>query len=112
MGLSSQCVDIKTSALGDPPSIWIKRIRFDGLRSLLSRRAIGAKEAIPTPHDFRRAFTLSMHRKGADLYMLTKLLGHKGITVLQRYLKQTYHDTEAAYRRAGHVDNSKFFGLG
>ena len=38
-------------------------------------------------------------------------MGHEGITVLQRYLKQTYNDTEAAHRKAGPVDNSKFLGL-
>jgi hypothetical protein len=38
-------------------------------------------------------------------------MGHEGITVLQRYLKQTYQDTEAAHRRSGPVDNSNIFGL-
>jgi site-specific recombinase XerD len=47
-----------------------------------------------------------MLRNGTDLYTLAKLMGHEGITVLQRYLKQTYQDTEAAHRRAGPVDNS------
>jgi integrase/recombinase XerD len=60
----------------------------------------------PTPHDFRRAFALSMLRNGTDLYTLAKLMGHEGITVLQRYLKQTNQDTEIAHRRSGPVDNS------
>jgi tRNA(Phe) wybutosine-synthesizing methylase Tyw3 len=30
---------------------------------------------------------------------------HEGISVLQRYLKQTNLDNEEAYRRAGPVDN-------
>jgi hypothetical protein len=38
-------------------------------------------------------------------------MGHEGITVLQRYLKQTYQDTETANRRAGPVDNSELFTL-
>jgi len=88
-----------------------ERIKYDGLRSLLSRRANLAKVDKPTPHDFRRAFALSMLRNGTDLYTLAKLMGHEGITVLQRYLKQTYNDTEAAHRKAGPVDNSKFLGL-
>jgi hypothetical protein len=33
-----------------------------------------------------------------------KLMGHEGISVLQRYLKQTNLDTEEAHRRAGPVD--------
>ena len=62
----------------------------------------------PTPFDFRRAFALSMLRNGTDLYTLAKLMGHEGITVLQRSLKQTYQDTEAAHRRAGPADNFEF----
>jgi hypothetical protein len=38
-------------------------------------------------------------------------MGHEGITVLHRYLKQTYQDTEAAHRQAGPVDNSEFIPL-
>jgi hypothetical protein len=36
-------------------------------------------------------------------------MGHEGITVLQRYLKQTNLEIEEAYRRAGPVDNSELF---
>ncbi|OGN72053.1 MAG: hypothetical protein A2X25_12975 [Chloroflexi bacterium GWB2_49_20] len=97
----------------DNPALWVtlprfgsERIRYGGLREVLRRRAVDAKVEEPTPHDFRRAFALSMLRNGTDLYTLAKLMGHEGITVLQRYLKQTYQDTEAAHRRAGPVDNS------
>ena len=38
-------------------------------------------------------------------FTLAKLMGHEGISVLQRYLKQTNLDTEEAHRRAGPVDN-------
>jgi len=93
------------------PRFGSERIGYDGLRSLLSRRANLASVDKPTPHDFRRAFALSMLRNGTDLYTLAKLMGHEGITVLQRYLKQTYNDTEAAHRKAGPVDNSKLLGL-
>jgi hypothetical protein len=33
-------------------------------------------------------------------------MGHEGITVLQRYLKQTNLDTEEAHRRAGSNEGS------
>ena len=52
-----------------------------------------------------------MLRNGTDIYTLAKLMGHEGITVLQRYLKQTYQDTEAAHRKAGPVDNSEYLGI-
>ncbi|HBG75223.1 MAG: hypothetical protein A2X25_12770 [Chloroflexi bacterium GWB2_49_20] len=94
------------------PRYGSERLKYDGLRAVLRRRASEAKVVEPSPHDFRRAFALSMLRNGTDLYTLAKLMGHEGITVLQRYLKQTYQDTEAAHRRAGPVDNSNIFGLG
>lgn len=57
-------------------------------------------------HDFQRAFALAMLRNGTDMYTLAKLMGREGITILQRYFKQTHQDTEAAPRRAGPVDHS------
>jgi len=87
------------------------RLSYDGLREVLSRRATDAQVDVPTLHDFRRAFALMMLRNGTDLYTLARIMGHAGITVLQRYLKQTYQDTEAAHRRAGPVDNSEFLGF-
>jgi integrase/recombinase XerD len=86
-------------------------LSYDGLREVLTRRAADAKVKQPSLHSFRRAFALAMLRNGTDIYTLAKLMGHEGITVLQRYLKQTYQDTEAAHRRAGPVDNSEFLGF-
>jgi site-specific recombinase XerD len=100
------------------PALWVshprfgsERLKYDGVRSMLERRAADAKVEAPSPHDFRRAFALSMLRNRTDLYTLAKLMGHEGITVLQRYLKQTYQDTEAAHRLAGPVDNSEIIKL-
>ena len=100
------------------PALWVthprfcsKRLSYDGLREVLSRRATDANAKEPTLHDFRRAFALAMLRNGTDIYTLANLMGHEGIAVLQRYLKQTYQDTEAAHRRAGPVDNSNIIGL-
>jgi site-specific recombinase XerD len=59
----------------------------------------------PSLPDFRRAYTLAMLRNGTDIFTLAKLMVHEGISVLQRYLKQTNIDTEEAHRRAGPVDN-------
>jgi integrase/recombinase XerD len=87
------------------------RLSYDGLREVLTRRAASAHVEVPTLHDFRRAFALAMLRNGTDVYTLAKLMGHEGIAVLTRYLKQTYQDTEAAHRRAGPVDHSEFLGI-
>ena len=95
------------------PALWVthprfgsERLGYDGLRGVMTRRADSANVEVPSLHDFRRAFALSMLRNGTDIFTLAKLMGHEGITVLQRYLKQTDQDTEEAHRRAGPVDNA------
>jgi site-specific recombinase XerD len=102
----------------DDPALWVthprygsSRLSYDGLREVLTRSAANANVEEPSLHDFRRAFALAMLRNGTDVYTLAKLMGHEGITVLQRYLKQTYQDTEAAHRRSGPVDNSEFLSI-
>jgi integrase/recombinase XerD len=102
----------------EEPALWVThprygsgRLSYDGLREVLTRRAADAKVEEPSLHDFRRAFALAMLRNGTDVYTLAKLMGHEGITVLQRYLKQTYQDTEAAHRLAGPVDNSELLSI-
>jgi integrase/recombinase XerD len=87
------------------------RLQYNGLRAVLTRRAKEANVEEPSCHDFRRAFALSMLRNRTDIFTLAKLMGHEGISVLQRYLKQTNLDTEEAHRRAGPVDNSEFLGF-
>jgi integrase/recombinase XerD len=102
----------------DSPALWVpdarfrsERLGYDGLRAILHRRAIDAGVEEPTAHSFRRAFAIAMLRNGTDLYTLAKLMGHEGITVLQRYIKEINEDTEIAHRRSGPVDNSEIFGL-
>ena len=87
------------------PCFGSERLGYDGLRGILTRRGQEAGVEEPALHDFRRAFALSMLRNRTDIFTLAKLMGHEGISVLQRYLKQTNLDTEEAHRRAGPVDN-------
>ena len=101
----------------DCSAVWVthprfnsERLSYDGIRSILHRRSVDAQVEEPTLHSFRRAFALAMLRNGTDLYTLARLMGHEGIAMLQRYLKQTSQDTETAHRRAGPVDHSDLFG--
>jgi site-specific recombinase XerD len=66
---------------------------------------------LPFLDDFRRAFALAVLRDATDVSTLAKVMGHEGIAILQRYLKQTYQDTEAAHRRAGPVDHSALLSM-
>ena len=77
-----------------------KRLKYDSIRAIMTRRAKQADVEAPSLQDFRRAFALAMLRNGTDIFTLAKLMGHKGITVLQRYLRETCQDTEIAHRQA------------
>lgn len=94
------------------PALWITepkvdsgRFTYSGLRSMIKRIAKKAEVAPPSLHDFRRAFALAMLRNGTDIFTLAKLMGHKGVTVLQRYLRETRKDIESAHRQASPVEN-------
>jgi site-specific recombinase XerD len=92
----------------DGPALWItregERLTYDGLRAVLVRRSAAAGVPAPSAHGFRRAFALTMLRAGTDVFTLAKLMGHEGIGVLQRYLKQSTLDTEIAFQRGAPTD--------
>ncbi len=82
-----------------------ERLTYDGLRAVFTRRArLAGLASIPSPHDFRRQFALSMLRNGADIFSLQKLMGHAGLQMLRRYLAQTDQDTRAAHALASPAD--------
>jgi len=93
----------------DCPALWVtrhgERLVYDGLRAVMTRRSAAAQIPVPSLHSFRRAFALTMLRNGTDVFTLAKLMGHAGIGVLQRYLKETNADTLEAHRRAGPIDS-------
>lgn len=96
--------NLKTEALF--VSKTMERLTYDGLRQLLQRRAELARlKEIPTPHDFRRQFALSMLRNKVDIFSLQRLMGHKDITILQRYLAQTTEDIRVAHDKGSPVEN-------
>lgn len=78
------------------------RSRFFKVFNELGRRA-GVKPC--TPHRFRRTFALEMARAGVNIHMIAKLMGHKDITVLKRYLDITQEDLRNAHRQASPTDN-------
>lgn len=92
---------------GDPLS-------YNGLRSILRRRAQMAGVAAPTAHDFRRFFGLAMLKNGADLLTVARLLGHSSLAVISRYVKQAQDDLRAVHERAAPMDRllALLLGLG
>lgn len=88
------------------PSLWVtstgKSLSYSGLNALLKRIAARAGVKPPTPHDFRRAFTLNLLKDQIDLLTITQLLGHSGITnTLKLYAKLSVDDTMLAHHRSG-----------
>jgi integrase/recombinase XerC len=92
------------------PALWTssqgERVTYNALRCILRRRAhLAGLKSIPLPHDFRRAFALTMLRSGVDIFSLQKLMGHADLQVLRRYLAQTDQDIHIAHMRGSPVDN-------
>ncbi len=85
------------------------RITYEGVRQLIERKCA---KAGPTrryaAHDFRRAFTLNVHRAGVDISAIARLMGHSDIAVLKRYLALNSQDMEAAHRKGSPVENYRW----
>lgn len=82
-----------------------ERLTYFGLRSMVKRRSEQAVVRAPALHSFRRAFAIESLRNGADLISIQRLLGHKDLTVLRRYLAQTGDDLQAVHHRTSPAEN-------
>jgi len=99
----------------DNPFLWLtddqdSRLSYWGLREVIRRRAEKAGVEVPGLHDFRRAFAINMLRNGVDLITLSRLMGHSGLAVLKRYLKQANIDLQAAHAKGSPVEHSGLKG--
>jgi integrase/recombinase XerD len=84
----------------------MERLTYDGLRQIIQRRSKLARlKKEPTLHDFRRQFALSMLNNGVDIFSLQRLMGHKDINILRRYLAQTTEDIRVAHDKGPPVEN-------
>ncbi len=82
------------------------RITFDGLKSVIRRRAAAVGIKAPGLHDFRRCFAITMKRNGADVVTISRMLGHASLEVTKRYLAQDTSDFKTAHERYGPIDNA------
>jgi len=81
------------------------RLGYDGLRAIITRRAaLAGINKPPSLHSFRRLFALSMLRAGVNIFELKKLMGHKSLAVLLRYLALIDDDARAAHDKGSPVD--------
>jgi len=93
---------------GPVEPLWVTaggtRLRYNGLRALVQKRARLAGIKAPALHAFRRAFAIGALRGGVDLVSLQRLLGHADLSVIRRYLAQTQDDLQAAHAKGSPVD--------
>jgi site-specific recombinase XerD len=80
--------------------LWInkydERLRYDGLRGILTARGKEAGINPPTAHSFRRAFAIGRLRADVPEYTLIHLMGQTSINALRPYLKQDINDLRKA----------------
>lgn len=67
-------------------------------------RAAGIED-IPSPHDFRRGFTIQSLRNKADVVSISRQLGHANISLVRRYARQTTADLRTVHDETSPVDN-------
>ncbi len=81
------------------------RMTYETLRQMIRRRSEEANlSGIPYPHDFRRAFAITLWRNGIDIVTISRLMGHSSLEVLKRYLAQDTNDLARAHAQASPVD--------
>jgi site-specific recombinase XerD len=90
--------------------LWIsrttgRRLTDTGLRQVLER--IGERAGVKNchPHTFRRTCALDMHRAGASIATIAKMLGHEDLKVLKWYLDLQDSDVQDTHRQYGPVDH-------
>jgi integrase/recombinase XerD len=80
------------------------RLTFFGLQSLLGRLGRAAGVSPMGAHRFRRTFAIESLRAGMPLPQLAALMGHEGLSILQRYLRLVTDDLQAAHAAHGAVE--------
>ena len=84
---------------------WLKAIPlpykdYEGLKSSYQRARIKAEMPWVNFHDLRHSCASILMAKGADLYTVSKILGHSTITTTQRYAHLEVSQQRAALRKA------------
>lgn len=83
------------------------KMKPEGIRQMIRRRAAQAEIKEPGFHEFRRAFAINFLRNGGDVITLQRLLGHSSLVIINRYLALVDDDLRASHSKHGVVDNMK-----
>ena len=81
-----------------------KVLTTSGLNQVLRR--IGSKASVSqcNPHKFRRTFAVQCLRDGMDIFTLQRLMGHRSLDMLKRYLTLVNDDLAKAHRKHSPLD--------
>lgn len=82
-----------------------ERLTLSGLHQLLKRLGNDAGIEKCNPHKFRRTFALMSLRSGMDIYTLQRIMGHKSLDMLLRYLALSEADVGSIAGRHSPSDN-------
>jgi len=85
--------------------VWLKQIPlqykdYEGLKTAFQRARIKAEMPWVNFHDLRHSCASILMAKGADIYTVSKILGHSTITTTQRYAHLEVSQQREALKRA------------
>ena len=83
------------------------RMKPEGIRQAIRKRAKVAGVKAPGFHEFRRAFAVNFLRNGGDVITLQRLLGHSSLVIINRYLALVDDDLRSSHAKHGVVDRMK-----
>lgn len=74
-----------------------RRLKYFGLRMVITRLCKKAKIKYYSPHCFRRVCALTLYRKTRDIYFVSHYLGHSSPEVTRRYLNVNNEDLRDSF---------------
>lgn len=101
------------AARGDSYVDWLfitvddEQMNRDSVRRRIEKygRQAGITNVRCSPHTFRHTFAKMSVQNGADLFTLQKILGHKTLDMVRRYVNMFSEDTKRAHERFSPMEN-------
>lgn len=101
------------SARGNSPVDWLfitvddEKMNRDSVRRRIEKygRMANIKNVRCSPHTFRHTFAKMSVQNGADIFTLQRILGHKTLDMVRRYVNMFGNDVKEAHERFSPVEN-------